>query len=149
MDSHLIPVGISITRCKGLRSVQLRPHQLLLNESSLFPIMQESRLTVALDKRFDDIEEIKDVANYGCGGGVSGFIYYYETREFFNEYEEEIEQELSEQLGDDWMKVLVGHKDVHNTMTFKNHCVWIVVETYCQCKSEEWNESKIISKLST
>ena len=50
--------------------------------------MQESRLTVALDKRFDDIEEIKDVANHGCGGGVSDFIYTYETRNFFNEYEE-------------------------------------------------------------
>ena len=80
--------------------------------------MQESRLTVALDERFDDIEEIREVAHYGCGGGVAGFIYYYETREFFNEYEEEIEQELSDQLGDDWMKKLVGRKDVHNTMTF-------------------------------
>ena len=100
-------------------------------------------------KVFDDIEEIREVAHYGCGGGVAGFIYYYETREFFNEYEEEIEQELSDQLGDDWMKKLVGRKDVHNTMTFKNLCVWIVVETYCQCKSEEWNVSKIISKLST
>ena len=111
--------------------------------------MQESRLTVALDKRFDDIEEIKDVANHGCGGGVSDFIYTYETRNFFNEYEEEIEEELSEMLGDDWMKELVGRKDVSDTMTFKNLCVWIVVETYCQCKSEEWNVSSIISKLST
>ena len=115
----------------------------------LFPIMQKSRLTVALDKRFDDIEEIKDVANYGVGGGVDGFIYYYETREFFNEYEEEIEQELSEMLGDDWMEELVGRKDVHDTMTFKNLCVWLVVETYCQCKLEEHNVSSLISKLST
>ena len=44
--------------------------------------MQESRLTEALDKRFDDIEEIRDVANYGVGGGVSDFIYYSETRKF-------------------------------------------------------------------
>ena len=105
--------------------------------------MQESRLTVALDKRFDDIEEIRDVANYGCAGGVGGFIYTYETRNFFNEYEEEIEEELYEMLGYDWMKELVGRKDVSDTMTFKNLCVWIVVETYCQCKSEEWTESSI------
>ena len=35
----------------------------------------QTRLTHALDTRFDDLDEIKDVANYGCGGGVSGFIY--------------------------------------------------------------------------
>ena len=36
--------------------------------------MIESRMTAALDKRFDDLEEIKDVANHGCEGGVSDFI---------------------------------------------------------------------------
>ena len=110
--------------------------------------MQESRLTVALDKRFDDdIEEIRDVANHGCEGGVSGFIYYHETRNFFNEYEEEIEQELSDQFGDDWMEEIVKHKDVTDTMQFKNQCVWIVVETYCQCKLEELNVSHMLDFL--
>ena len=107
--------------------------------------MQESRLTVALDERFDDIEEIKDVANYGCGAGVSGFIYYYETRKFFNEYEEEIEQELRDTYGDYWFLEIAKLKAVDDTMTFKNMCVWIVVEMYCQCKSEEWTESSINS----
>ena len=120
----------------GLRAVRFRPHQLLLTESSLFPIMQKSRLTVALDERFDDIEEIKDVANYGCGGGVSGFIYYHETREFFNEHEEEIEQELEKIFGDRWMSDMVASQSVHDTMTFKNHCVWVIVELYCQNKRD-------------
>ena len=115
----------------------------------LFPIMQKSRLTEALDKKFDDIEEIRDVAEHGCAGGVSDFIYYHETRKFFNEYEEEIEQELSEMLGDDWMEEIVKHKNVTDTMTFKNQCVWIVVESYCQCKLEEHQVSSLISKLST
>ena len=111
--------------------------------------MQESRLTVALDERFDDIEETKDVANYGCGGGVSGFIYYYETRKFFNEYEEEIEQELQEIFGDRWMSDMVASQSVWDTASFKNLCVWIVVETYCQCKLEEHQVSSLISNLST
>ena len=93
--------------------------------------MQESRLTVALGERFDDIEEIKDVANYGCGGGVSGFIYYYETRKFFNEYEEEIEQELEDIFGDRWMADMVASQSVHDTVTFKNYCVWLIIELYC------------------
>jgi hypothetical protein len=102
----------------------------------LFPIMQESRLTVALDERFDDIEEIREVAHHGCGGGVAGFIYFYETRKFFNEYEEEIEQELEEIFGDRWMSDMVASQSVHDTMTFKNHCVWVIVELYCQNKRD-------------
>ena len=104
----------------------------------LFPIMQESRLTVALDKRFDDIEEIKDIQKHGCAScAPSGFIYYYETRKFFNEYEEEIEQHLDYMLGDDWMKQCVADKTVSDTMTFKNYCVWLIIEFYCLGRVDE------------
>ena len=54
----------------------------------------QDRLKLALDTRFDDLDEVKDVANHGCGGGVSGFIYYYETSKFFDDYEDEIEEIL-------------------------------------------------------
>ena len=107
--------------------------------------MQTSRLTKALDERFDDMDEVKDVADHGCEGGVSGFIYYHETRKFFNEYEEEIEQELREIYGDYWFLEIAKLKAVDDTMTFKNMCVWMVVEMYCQCKSEDWNESSFNS----
>ena len=55
-----------------------------------------NRLFDALEQRFDEIEEVKDVARYGCSGGVSGFIYTYETREFFLKYEDDIEEYLYE-----------------------------------------------------
>ena len=45
----------------------------------------------ALDERFDTIDELKDIARHGCEGGVSGFIYDHELREFFFTYEDEIE----------------------------------------------------------
>ena len=119
--------------------------------------MQESRLTVALDERFEDITEIRDVANHGCSGGVNGFIYYHETRKFFNEYEEEIEQELEEIYGDYWFLEIAKFKAVANTITFKNLCVWMVVELYCQNKRDEdedtsnvdWKDGKLVSNLST
>ena len=98
--------------------------------------MEDSRLTAALDARFDDLDEIKDVANHGCGGGVSGFIYYYETRKFFNEYEEEIEQELYNVYGDDWFKEIASLPSVVDTIQFKNYCVWLIVEMYCSNKSD-------------
>ena len=91
----------------------------------------QNRLTLALDTRFDDLEEIKDVANYGCGGGVSGFIYYHETRKFFDEYEEEIESELYEIYGDDWFKEISSLPSIVDTIQFKNYCVWVIVENYC------------------
>ena len=95
--------------------------------------MQDSRLKAALDTHFgDDLDEMMMVAEHGCAGGVSGFIYYYETRKFFNEYEEEIEQELRDIYGDYWFLEIAKLKAVDNTMTFKNMCVWIVVEMYCQ-----------------
>ena len=48
----------------------------------------------ALAERFDDMDEIKDVAEYGCSAGVSDFIYSSELCEFFDKYEDEIEDEL-------------------------------------------------------
>ena len=107
--------------------------------------MEQSRLTKALDERFTEIEEIRDVADYGCSGGVSGFIYYHETRKFFNEYEEEIEQELWNMYGDNWFKDIASTASVTDTMQFKNHCVWLIVETYCIAKVEERAEALLNS----
>ena len=97
--------------------------------------MQESRLTVALDERFDDIEEIKDVADHGCEGGVSGFIYYSETRKFFDEYQEEIEQELEELYGDDYLKQILNTSSIQDVTQLKNYMVWSVVSMYCTDKA--------------
>lgn len=94
--------------------------------------MQESRLTVALDERFTDIEEVKDIQEHGCAScAPSGFIYYYENRKFFNEYEEELEEYFQGIFGDDWMQQFVADKTVSDTVTFKNYCVWMMIELYC------------------
>ena len=97
--------------------------------------MQDSRLTVALDERFDDIEEIKEVADHGCEGGVSGFIYYSETRKFFDEYQEEIEQELEELYGDDYLKQILNTSSIQDVTQLKNYMVWSVVSMYCTDKA--------------
>ena len=94
--------------------------------------MSNSRLFDALDKRFDDIEEVKDVAKHGCDGGVSDFIYYYETRKFFFEHEDEIEDYLSKIYGDSILQTVAKDNKSINQMI--NQMVWIVVQDYCVCK---------------
>ncbi len=84
----------------------------------------------ALTERFDDADEIKDVANYGCAGGVSGFIYYSETEKFFDEYEDEIYDYLN-----DCGFSMKNFVDTGSTIsTLKNEMVWCVVECWCQAQ---------------
>ena len=98
-----------------------------------------SRLTNALDERFDDIDEVKDVANHGCINGVGGFIYYNETLDFFSKHQEDIEDTLQGLIGDNYIEVLSRHhKDATNVITMSqliNKMVWVIVEDYCQSKS--------------
>ena len=84
----------------------------------------------ALTARFTDADEIKDVTNYGCAGGVSGFIYYTETTQFFDEYEDEIYDYLN-----DCEMSMIDFVDRGSTITsLKNEMVWCVVELWCQAQ---------------
>ena len=93
-----------------------------------------SRLTDALDERFDDLDEVKDVANHGCVAGVGGFIYYSETRAFFLEHEDEIEEKMDElYFGDNYLKEITDD-DAITINGLMNKIVWIIVEDYCQTR---------------
>ena len=78
--------------------------------------------------RFDDPAELKDVATYGCSGGVSGFIYYTEINEFFDAYEEQIEN-IMDMAGITYQD-LVPNAD--SIQALKCSAVWFAVEDYCQ-----------------
>ena len=89
-----------------------------------------SRLFDALEERFYDRDEIKDVANHGCSGGVGGFIYYTELRSFFFKYEDEIEDYIQSQYG---FECFMDCEYVSiNDIICK--AVWLVVECYCSDK---------------
>ena len=84
----------------------------------------------ALAERFDDMDEVKDVAEYGCSGGVSGFIYSTELAEFFDNYEDEIENEL-DTYGLTYADFFEG-TDFWTMQQCKEKAVWCIVEVYCQ-----------------
>ena len=88
----------------------------------------------ALAERFDDMDEIKDVAEYGCAAGVSDFIYSSELASFFDRYEDEIETELDAYglTYDD----LVDTTDFWTMQECKEQAVWAIVELYCQQRVE-------------
>ena len=83
----------------------------------------------ALAERFDDMDEIKDVAEYGCSGGVSGFIYSTELAEFFDKYEDEIESEL-DVYGLKY-EDLLDTSEFYTMQELKEKAVWCIVEMYC------------------
>jgi uncharacterized protein with ATP-grasp and redox domains len=87
-----------------------------------------STLDQALSARFTDLDEINDVANYGCIGGVSDFIYHDELNKFFNDHEDEIYETLAL-----YEVKLQDLKPEFETLDeLKERAVWFVVEAHCQ-----------------
>ncbi len=91
-------------------------------------VMSECCLRKALDQRFDDMSEVRDVAKYGCVSGVSGFIYYEETTSFFDKHQTDIEEWLFDVHG-----FSLSHfaKDIEDVDLLKNAMVWAAVDLYC------------------
>lgn len=85
-----------------------------------------------------DADEIESIANNGCSGGVSGFIYYSETVKFHDEHEEEIWTIVEEDTKDfspakrlnmlDFISSLNGSENVSSIEELKNLLVWYAVE---------------------
>ena len=84
----------------------------------------------------EDIFLISDIAKHGCSGGVSGLIYYRETRAFHDEHEEEIWDLVAEYAENEGCKLmeLVYRitKNAGSIMQLKNDLVWWTVEVRAQ-----------------
>ena len=91
---------------------------------TLAPTLQE-----ALAQRFNDLSEMMTIAQHGCSGGVSGFIYSTELHDFFDTYNDEIWNTLEEL--DVHMSDLVGDIDRWTSQEVAEKACWIIVENYC------------------
>ncbi len=93
-----------------------------------------SNLINALKERFTDKDEINDIAKYGAHNGVNGFIYSSELYDFFNKYEDDIEEIMNDR---DLMYTDLIKGDHETFQQLREAAVWFVVELYCQEKISE------------
>jgi hypothetical protein len=84
---------------------------------------------------------IKDIAEHGCEGGVTGLIYYWETTKFHDEHEDEIWSIVSRFAVDSGQTIMqyiaVVAKDAGDLKQLKNNLVWLAVESVAQDLDEE------------
>tara|TARA_R110002012_G_scaffold10705_1_gene48495 strand:- start:322 stop:639 length:318 start_codon:yes stop_codon:yes gene_type:complete len=99
-----------------------------------YPTLQET-----LARRFEDMDEVRDVSNHGISGGFNGFIYNYELNEFFNEFESEIEEYMFDMFGDGWLVNIAN--DSSNIQDMINTVVYIVAESWCHHKVDLIDEA--------
>jgi hypothetical protein len=128
-------IWTNVTDCNNLLTLDLGRLSRLLATGTNDPDTHNTQhimtnLERALSLRFTDSSEIRDVANHGCQGGVSDFIYSSELFEFFNEHESDIE-DILEQL-EVPLTQLVKDEEYWTMQELRESAVWIVVEYYCQ-----------------
>ena len=91
-----------------------------------------NRLFAALEERFDDIDEVRDIARHGMSGGFSGFIYSSELYEFYDKYEDDIEEYLYEM--DIKPHELVDTEEFYSIQELKEKSIWCCVELWANVK---------------
>lgn len=81
-----------------------------------------------------NMDQLKDIVNHGCSGGVMGLCYYTETVAFHDHFEEEIWDMLYDDGNGQGVNVMQligmfnGAKDVGSMDQLKNLLCWCAVE---------------------
>ena len=89
-----------------------------IGESSAFDVIKDTY----------DYEICKEITEHGCVSGVAhDHIYYRDTVDFFDKYEDEIVTHISETLGDDVLTDLFRDADASLT-SYKNNVTWCYIE---------------------
>ena len=92
-------------------------------------------MMATLEARFTDMDECHDVATHGADTGVSNFTYTWEINEFFNEFEDELQDYYYEIFGDTWLTDMSYGITSLNELRAK--MVWGLIENYCGAQFDE------------
>ena len=89
-----------------------------------------------------DKETLKEIANHGCQSGVcSQHIYYGDTIEFFDTYEDEIVEHIESNYGTEFLINLFEKADASLTH-YKNDVCWTFIEMVAMQAEEEYDEQE-------
>ena len=73
-----------------------------------------------------DLQDLKTIAEHGCASGCAfDHIYYSETSEFYDKYEDEINAYAEDCFGDEFLATFA----VDNVGSLINNLVWFFVES--------------------
>jgi hypothetical protein len=83
-----------------------------------------------------DRTQLHDIAEHGCiSGCASAHIYYKDTIDFFNKYDEEIQDDLMARYGEDFLALFA--RDVQDHATMQNNMVWDFIESVA-CSAQQY-----------
>lgn len=86
------------------------------------------------------IEELQDIAKYGCKGGVTGLVYYEETTDLYFRYSEELHQMLGDYSDEYGVMPDYVVRNLGDGVQFRNAVVWLCAEIYAQELQHETEE---------
>ena len=88
-----------------------------------------------------DIDTLREIVEYGCSSGIANqHIYYSETVSFFDNYEDEIIEYITDTLGDEMIEE-IWNANPCNITGYKNDTVWTYVELVASQLVDEYEDT--------
>ena len=96
-----------------------------------------------------DMDTLRDISNHGCASGCAHrHIYTSDCVDFYNNYQDEIDEYICESLGyDSVMELTTECNDIRHAM---NHLCWIYIELVASelVDVEEYDQERSMTLIS-
>ena len=87
-----------------------------------------------------DIDTLQEIVEHGCVSGVAhDHIYYADTIKFFDDYEDEMIEYITDTLGDDAVKDIWTNNS-NNITGYKNDVTWSFIELVAMDIVDEYED---------
>ena len=92
-----------------------------------------------------DIETLNEIVNHGCQSGAAhDHIYYKDTVEFYETFEEELVDYIKTSLGKEALEMLFSQADCDIDMYYKNSVTWCYIELVASHIVDTTNEELVL-----
>ena len=90
-----------------------------------------------------DLDTLREIVEHGCASGVAtDHVYYRQTSDFFDFYQQEVCDYLIDNFGSEFLVELFSQNEAHLT-GYKNDVVWVFIETVAQQLVDEFETTMI------